>query len=287
MKNECLDVKWILSLQQYFQAQDFRIQLGWNNQIIYYFQSPYQISTNKNLTGEYSLLSKYSKIALKIDLSKYKMQDSKVQFWKFFTKNNFDWLESNNFQCLSKIFYLQQPIYQFGYDNYFRQNAVNEFWGIRNFKLFYGILQECSYSIIQAFIFPLFIRTMHIQTSLHAFDHPLQNKLIITELGISVNPDYDDTITVGSSIKNWQSQSFGNVFPYLNLSLQNYKAQTQINKTWTAICKKNDPIKQILGGFGKNNKIRILAYKLLQHRLRQVKQQYKTQTIKQYKIKIN
>ncbi|CAK60849.1 unnamed protein product (macronuclear) [Paramecium tetraurelia] len=313
--NECLDVKWILGLSQYFQPQDFQIQPGWTISNIYYNQSPFQICANTNLVGGYSLLSKDSEIALTMDLPKHIKVRVKVQFWKFDTWDN-EWLQvyANGNRVYQEQFgltgvqvicgstisnaYAKYLDFEFIHKNpsinlvmttTLNENAVNESWGIRNFQLFYGIIQECSYSIIEAFSLPSFIGTKNIQTSFYSFDQSLQNKLIITELGISLYPEFDETITVDSSIKKLTISIIWKCFQTdLNLSITILQSSYPDYQTRTVICKTKQS--NVLNSqvvlertIKQESQLRLVATSTSI----KVNQIIQTQTIKQYEIAIN
>ncbi|CAD8193714.1 unnamed protein product [Paramecium pentaurelia] len=262
--SECVDVKWILAQKQYFQPSDFQTQSGWTISNVYNNQSPFQICSNTNLLGGYSLLGKDASIGLNFDLPKHTKIRVQLEFWKFETWDN-EWFKvfANGIQVYQVQFgqngvqvicgsnqkeaYTKNLDFEF---NHVQPNinlvmttsldelAENESWAIRNFQLFYGVPKECSNSVIDSVTMPAFIGTNYIQSTQYSSDQTLQNKIEISELGISLQPNFDQLISVDSSIKKLSVSIIWQCFINdLTFSISILQSSYPDYKTGTAICK--------------------------------------------------
>ncbi|CAD8162475.1 unnamed protein product [Paramecium octaurelia] len=224
---QCDDVKWMLGLQQYFQLQDFQIQAGWTISNVFNNQNPFQICNGQNLVGGTQLFAKDASITLNFDLPRHTKIRIKLEFWKFDTWDR-EWfrvfadgtqvyeiqfgLNGVLISCgtYSTSSYVKNLDFNFPHSQQsiilkmtsnLDEQPDNESWGIRNFELFYGVPKDCSYSTIDLITLPSFIGTSFVQSTYYSSDQTLQNKIEITELGISLQPSFDQTFSVDSAIK--------------------------------------------------------------------------------------
>ncbi|CAD8205527.1 unnamed protein product [Paramecium pentaurelia] len=313
--SECVDVKWIFGLKQYFQSSDFQIQTGWTISYVFNNQWPFQICDNINLLGGQSLFGRDASVSLNFDLPKHTKVRIKLEFWKF-DSWDYEWFKvfangiqvyqvsfgqtgvqvicgSNQKEAYKKILDFEfdhtQPTLNLVMTSSLDELADNESWAIRNFQLFYGVPKDCSNSIIDSVTLPAFIGTRYIQSTQYSSDKSLQNKIEISELGISLQPSFDQLIFVDSAIKKltisiiWQcflnDQTFS--ISILQSSYPDYK-------TGTAICKqkRSNIVKSILiveRTIIQQSQIRLVST-LTSFQIYQI---VEDQTIKQYEMIIN
>ncbi|CAK59325.1 unnamed protein product (macronuclear) [Paramecium tetraurelia] len=260
LDSQCDDVKWILGLQQYFLPQDFQIQTGWTISNVYYNRNPFQLCNGQNLVGGTQLLAKDASITLSFELPRHTKIRIKLQLWKFDSWDN-EWFRV--FADGTQVYQLQIGLngalilcgtystssYVKNLDFNFLHNqqsiilmmtstldepADNEAWGIRNFQLFYGVPKDCSNSVVDSVTLPSFIGTKCFQTIYYSTDHTLQNKIEITELGLSLQSIFDQNLSVDSAIKQltilieWNCFSSDQTFSIsiLQSSFPDYKKAT-------------------------------------------------------------
>ncbi|CAD8205747.1 unnamed protein product [Paramecium pentaurelia] len=262
--SECVDLKWILGLKQYFQPQDFQTQSGWTITNVFNNKSPFQICANTNLLGGFSLFGKDASVALNFDLPNHTKIRIKLEFWKFDTWDH-EWFKvfANGIQvfqvqfgyngvqviCGSNYKEAYKKKLDFEFDHIqstvdlimttsLNELADNESWGIRDFQLLYGVPKECSNSIIDSISMPSFIGTNYIQSTLYSSDQTLQNKIEIPGLGISLQSNFDQTITVDSAIEKLTiSISWKCFLNDQTFSISILQSSYTDYKTGTAVCK--------------------------------------------------
>ncbi|CAD8125609.1 unnamed protein product [Paramecium sonneborni] len=224
--SECVDVKWIDGLREFFNPSDFIIQDGWTISNIYNNQSPFQKCDNIDLVGGFNLLAKDASINFIYNLPQHTKIRIKLQFWKFesWDAEIFQVLEQGNlvFQkefgpngVLTTCGQYQTRVYKNNLDFEFLHDqssinlimkttldevANNEAWGIRDFQLLYDSQKQCSQSIINTVNFPSFIANNYIQSSQHSINQSFKKKIEISELGVILELDFDQTISLDLNI---------------------------------------------------------------------------------------
>ncbi|CAD8094627.1 unnamed protein product [Paramecium sonneborni] len=124
----------------------------------------------------------------------------------------------------------------------------NKSWGIRNFQLFYGVAKDCSNSIIDFITVPSFIATSFFKSSSFSHDQTQKINIEISELGISLEPDFDQTVTVDKDLKKMTISVTWPCFTSdLNFSLIIQKTSYPDYKTITSKCRhKNSNIVKLV-----------------------------------------
>ncbi|CAD8128067.1 unnamed protein product [Paramecium sonneborni] len=292
--SECVNVKWIDGLREFYDSSDFTTSDGWTISNVYNNQSPFQTCESINVVGGFNLLSKDAQINLVYSLPQHTKIRIKLQLWKFDTWDSemFQVFDRGNL-VYEKQFGLtgklttcgqhQTYIYKTNIDFEFLhdQSSINlimkttldeipsnESWGIREFQLLYDINNKCSQSIIDTVTISAFTAKNYFQSTQYSSDQSLLKKISISELGVILELDFDQTISVDFNIfkltilTSWTCYSNDQTFSLsiLQSSYPDYqKATAKCNKKHSNVLNSQLIFERTISKQPKSSKIRLLS----------------------------